>query len=108
VTIRACLLGKQGFVAVAKQCLSKSEYLKAKVVMSGAWELPYPARTFNEFVLRSKKGPVAPVLALLAKDGILGGVDLGRWNTAWANDLLVCVTERHAKADLDRLVAALG
>jgi glycine dehydrogenase subunit 1 len=108
VTIRACLLGKQGFVAVAKQCLAKSEYLKTKVVASGSWELPYPARTFNEFVIRSKNGPVAPVLARLAKDGILGGVDLGRWNPAWASDLLMCVTERHAKTDLDRLVAALG
>jgi len=59
-------------------------------------------------VLRKKDGPVAPVLARLARDGILGGVDLGRWNTAWSKDLLLAVTERHSKADLDRLVAALA
>ena len=108
ITIRACLLGKQGFIAVAKQCLAKTEYLKAAVLAGGAWELPYSAPTFNELVLRKKDGPVAPVLARLARDGILGGVDLGRWNTAWSKDLLLAVTERHSKADLDRLVAALA
>ena len=67
ITIRACLLGKQGFVTVAKQCLAKSEYLKAKLVASGAWELPYAAPTFNEFVVLRKAGPVRDVLAKLAK-----------------------------------------
>jgi glycine dehydrogenase subunit 1 len=108
VTIRACLLGKQGFIAVAKQCLAKSEYVKAAILARGGWELPYGAPTFNEFVLRRQAGPVAPVLEKLAKEGILGGIDLGRWNKAWSHDLMVCVTERHSKADLDRLVAALA
>jgi glycine dehydrogenase subunit 1 len=107
VAIRACLLGKRGFVEVAKQCLSKAEYLKKELVKTGAWELPYSAPTFNEFVVRSTKGPVAPLVAKLAKDGILAGVDLGRFGTAHARDLLVCTTERHAREDLDRFVAAM-
>ena len=108
VTIRACLLGKQGFIAVAKQCLAKAEYAKKAVLAAGGWEMPYAAATFNEFVLRRQAGPVAPVLARLAKQGILAGVDMGRWNDAWSRDLLVCVTERHSKADIDRLVSALA
>ncbi len=108
VTIRTCLLGKQGFIEVARQCLAKSEYAKNAARVSGSWELPYTAPTFNEFVLRSKTGKVAPVLERLAAQGILGGVDMGRWRDEWSRDLLVCVTEKHSKADLDRLVAALG
>jgi glycine dehydrogenase subunit 1 len=109
VTIRMCLLGKQGFVLVAKQCLAKAEYLKREVLArsKGGWELPYRTPTFNEMVLRRKAGPVAPVLARLAEVGILGGVDLGRWDAAWSRDLLVAVTERHSRADIDRLVSAL-
>jgi len=107
VTIRACLLGKKGFAEVAKQCLAKTEYLKRELVISGAWELPYTSPTFNEFVARSKRGAVAPLLEKLARDGILAGVDLGRWGEAHARDLLIAVTERHSRADLDRLVAAL-
>jgi glycine dehydrogenase subunit 1 len=107
ITIRACLLGKKGLVDVAKQCLAKAEYLKGELVKTGAWELPYPTPTFNEFVVRSKRGPVAPLLEKLAREGILAGVDLGRFSPKDNRDLLIAVTETHARADLDRLVGAL-
>jgi glycine dehydrogenase subunit 1 len=58
--------------------------------------------------VRSRRGPVAPLVAKLAGQGILPGVDMGRWNKAHERDLLVATTERHSRADLDRLVAALG
>jgi glycine dehydrogenase subunit 1 len=106
IAIRSCLLGKRGFREVAAQCLAKAEYLKAALVKSGAWELPFAAPTFNEFVVRRKSGPVAPLLAELANEGILAGIDLSRFDPARKRDMLVCVTERHAKEDLDRLVAA--
>jgi glycine dehydrogenase subunit 1 len=107
ITIRCALLGKQGFIEVAKQCLAKAEYLKAELVNTGAWELPYSAPTFNEFVVRSKKGKLAPVLERCAKNGVLAGVDLTRFYPSHEGELLVCVTERHAREDLDRLVALL-
>jgi glycine dehydrogenase subunit 1 len=109
VTIRACLLGKRGYVETAKQCLAKAEYLKSALAKSGAWELPYAAPTFNELVVRSKKGPVAPVLDRVQKQGILAGLEVGRFvhGPGHERDLLVAVTERHTRADLDRLVAAL-
>ena len=111
ITIRACLLGKQGFIEVAKQCLAKAEYLKKALVATGAWELPYSAPTFNEFVVRSKRGPVAPLVAKLASGAPTAsspGSSSSRFDRARDRDLLVCVTERHSRADLDRLVAALG
>jgi glycine dehydrogenase subunit 1 len=108
ITIRACLLGKTGFVDVAKQCLAKTEHLKKALVATGAWELPFAAPTFNEFVVRSKRGPVGPVVAKAAEQGILAGIDLSRFEPGRDRDLLIAVTERHARADLDRLVAALG
>lgn len=108
ITIRTCLMGKRGFVAVAEQCLAKATYLKEQLTALGTWELPYSTATFNEFVVRSKRGPVAPLVAKLAAQGILAGVELSRWNSAHDRDLLVCVTERHSRADLDRLVTALS
>jgi glycine dehydrogenase subunit 1 len=82
--------------------------VKKALVASGAWELPYAAPTFNEFVARRKQGAVAPLLAKLANDGILAGIDVSRFDRARDRDLLICVTERHARADLDRLVTALS
>ena len=107
ITIRASLLGKKGFVAVADQCLAKTEYLKAALVKSGAWELPYAAATFNEFVIRSKKGTAKAALDVAKQKGVLAGVELSRWYPNRDRDLLVCVTERHAREDLDRLVSVL-
>jgi glycine dehydrogenase subunit 1 len=109
VTIRACLLGKKGFVDTAKLCLAKAEYLKGALAKTGAWSLPYKAPTFNELVVRSKRGPVGPILDRVQKQGILAGLEVGRFvHGADPGDLLVAVTERHARADLDRLVAALS
>jgi glycine dehydrogenase subunit 1 len=108
ITIRMCLLGKKGFTLVAEQCLSKATYLREQLVASGAWELPYSAATFNEFVVHSKRGPIAPLLKKLESEGILAGVQLSRWNPARDREILVCVTERHSRADLDRLVLALS
>jgi glycine dehydrogenase subunit 1 len=108
ITIRTCLLGRRGFVEVAEQCLAKAEYLKARLVATGAWELPYAATTFNEFVVRSKRGPVGPIVEKAAAEGILAGIELSRWSAEREQDLLVCVTERHSRADLDRLTAALA
>jgi len=110
MVIRSCLLGKRGFIEVAKQCLAKAEYLKAELVKTGAWELAYSAPTFNEFVVRSKKGDGAALnekLAKLAKDGILAGIPLSRFEKGHERDLLVCTTERHSREDLDRFVAVM-
>jgi glycine dehydrogenase subunit 1 len=108
ITIRSCLLGRRGFVEVAEQCLAKAEYLKTQLVATGAWELPYAAPTFNEFVVRSKRGPVKEIVERLASQGILAGVELSRWSKGRENDLLVCVTEKHSREDLDRLAAAMA
>jgi glycine dehydrogenase subunit 1 len=108
ITIRTCLLGRKGFVDVAEQCLAKTEYLKHRMVTSGAWELPYPIPTFNEFVARSRRGPVKALVEKLAAEGILAGIELSRWTPGRDRDLLICVTERHSRGALDRLVAALS
>jgi glycine cleavage system pyridoxal-binding protein P len=63
---------------------------------------------FNELVLRSKGPDAASIIAALAREGILAGVDLGRFRDDWRQDLLVAVTELHTQDDLDRLLGALA
>ena len=46
------------------------------------------------------------VTALYSKD-ILAGFDLGRVDPTRKGELLVAVTERHSRGDLDGLIAAL-
>jgi glycine dehydrogenase subunit 1 len=107
--IRVSMLGKSGFRAVGELCLSKAEYLKEKIAALPGFHLPYAGSpTFNEFVVACRKGSAADVLAKLSAQGILAGVDLGRFEAARAGQFLVAVTERHTREDLDRFAAALA
>jgi glycine dehydrogenase subunit 1 len=107
--IRVSMLGRNGFRQAGELCLSRAEYLKGAIAKLPKFKLAYPAApTFNEFVVESKSAPAADVLAKLAAQGILGGIDLGRFDAARQNQLLIAVTERHGREDLDRLIAALA
>jgi hypothetical protein len=51
---------------------------------------------------------VKALVEKLAAEGILAGIELSRWTPGRDRDLLICVTERHSRGALDRLVAALS
>lgn len=106
-TIRTAMLGRAGFEQVGRLCLSRAEYLKQRIDALDRFSVA-KAPTFNELVVRREDGKAAPLLAALAAKGILAGVDLGRFFPERDHELLVAVTERHSRADLDRLVDALA
>ncbi len=108
MTIKMCMLGKHGFLEAARQCLAKTEYLKRAIAGLEGYSLPYSAPTFNEFVVRVRGGDAKKVCDTLVSRDIIPGYDLGRVDAKRSGELLVAVTERHTRADLDRLVAALG
>jgi glycine dehydrogenase subunit 1 len=108
VTIRMCMLGKQGFLEAGRQCLAKAEYLKSKIQALSGYSLVYPSTpTFNEFAVRVRGASAARVVALLEPKGFLAGFDLGRVDGARKDQLLIAVTERATRADLDGFVRAL-
>ena len=53
--------------------------------------------------------PIAPsdLNRRLAERGIIGGLDLGRFEEALAGHWLLCATELNDRAAIDRLIAAL-
>jgi glycine dehydrogenase subunit 1 len=109
LTIRMCLLGKRGFVEVARQCLAKAEYLRNRIAALPGFSLAYPATpAFNEFVVRVRGANAAATCERIAREGILAGIPMSRFYPERGAELLVAVTEKHRREDLDRLVAALG
>ncbi len=108
LTIRTAMLGRSGFEEAGRICLSRAEYLKESIRSLDGFDVPFAAPTFNEFVVRRQDGLAAPLLASLAAQGVLAGVDLGLFYPEHGNDFLVAVTEKHEKADLDRFVTALS
>jgi glycine dehydrogenase subunit 1 len=108
VTIKMCMLGKRGFIEAARQCLAKAEYLKKAIAALPGYALPYGAPTFNEFVVSVRGGDAKKLCDALVEKNIIAGFDLGRVSAERRGELLVAVTERHSRADLDKLVEALS
>ena len=108
VTIKMCMLGKRGFLEAARQCLAKAEHLKSEIKKLPGYALPFTAPTFNEITVDVRGGDAGALALALSAQGIIAGYDLGRSDAARKGQLLLAVTERHTRADLDRLVAALA
>jgi glycine dehydrogenase subunit 1 len=105
VLVYLSLMGKQGLKELAEINLSKCEYAKKK--LSGVGRLRFSAPTFNEFVLTLNRD-ASSVLQGLLKEGIVGGLSLKRFYPEMEREILVCVTEKHTKEDIDRLAAILN
>lgn len=101
--IYLCLLGKEGLREVATHCHSKAEYLKAKLTFATVLN---DGPTFNEFAVRLPKN-AEEVLAALLDRGFHGGIPLSALGGAKKNDLLIAVTEKRGRQELDAFAHAL-
>ncbi|HEU4753899.1 MAG TPA: glycine dehydrogenase, partial [Armatimonadota bacterium] len=92
---------------VAEQCLQKAHYAAAALGSVPGYRLRFPAPFFHEFVLQCPE-PAEQVAARMAEQGILAGYPLGKHYPELADCLLVAVTEKRTKEDIDQLVEALA
>ncbi|MYK97384.1 MAG: aminomethyl-transferring glycine dehydrogenase subunit GcvPA, partial [Gemmatimonadetes bacterium] len=107
-TIYLSLIGKEGLKQVAELCLHKSHYAAARIADLPGYELAFDRPFFKEFVVRTPAAP-GEIVTRLADDGLLAGIDLARFPSLEMEDgLLIAVTERRTRAQIDRLVEALG
>lgn len=108
-TIRTSLLGKSGFIEVARHCLAKADYLRKQLLaLPGVRDSSPGVPVFNEFAVTLERKSAAQVLASLETKGIIGGFDLGKFKEADANQLLIAVTEQHTREDLDRYIQSFS
>jgi glycine dehydrogenase subunit 1 len=105
--IHMSLLGRKGLREIATQSHAKAEYLKGKIAALPGYRIPYSGPTFNEFVVEAPEA-AAPLLERLARQGILGGVPLSRYDAGQPRRFLVAVTELNTRVEMDRFAAALG
>lgn len=101
--IYLCLLGKEGLRETAIQCHAKAEYLKRR--LPAGWVVD-EGPTFNEFVVRLPRNAEATAARLLSR-GFLAGLPLACLGAGTADELLIAVTERRTRRDLDRFAEAL-
>ncbi len=100
-------IGKEGLKELSGLNMQKSNYLKNQLSVINGIEIANKAFTFNEFVI---KLPIdsSNVLKAFAKEGIYAGIDLGKFDKNHKNHLLVAVTEKRTKEQMDKFVQLLG
>jgi glycine dehydrogenase subunit 1 len=105
-TIYLSLLGPEGLARVASSSMQKLQALRRQLAAVPGVRAAFTGAHFHECVLRLDP-PAAPVLAELADQGILGGLDLAPHYPELGPALLVCATETKTQIDLDRYAEAL-
>ncbi|MET0926454.1 MAG: glycine dehydrogenase, partial [Solirubrobacterales bacterium] len=106
-TIYLAWLGRRGIVELGELLVRRTAYARERLAAVDGVELLHPAPVAREFALRLE-APVGPVLDRLAEERIAGGYPLGREYPEHADGLLVAITERRSKEDIDRFAEALG
>lgn len=102
-----CVMGKKGIREVGLQCLAKAHYAAQRLSQRGL-ELAFPGVPFfKEFALRLSREPEHEVKRL-AGEKLLAGYPLGASYPELRDCLLVAVTEKRTKGEIDRLAEALG
>jgi len=110
LTIHCALLGVTGFRRMGQIILSQAEYLKKALTKIG-YTPTLSAPTFNEWLVQVPHGKTAASVASFARKlNVVPGVPLSQWPSLGSrpNELLIAVTERHRRDDLDRLVDVLS
>ena len=100
-------LGPQGIREVANQCLQKAHYAYERLRSIDYLEPLSSAPFFKEFTFKSNK-PIVEINKRLLSEGIIGGIDVGRFYPQHQDTILFCVTEKRTKEEIDMLVEVMG
>jgi glycine dehydrogenase subunit 1 len=106
-TVYLAAMGPAGMRSVAELCLQKARYAAERLTAAAPLELAFDRATFKEFVVRVPGGVDKPIQTA-REHGIFAGVPLGRWYPELDDCLLVAVTEKRTKHQIDRLANILG
>ncbi|MBT5872989.1 MAG: aminomethyl-transferring glycine dehydrogenase subunit GcvPA [Candidatus Latescibacteria bacterium] len=107
-TIYLSLIGKSGLKKVADLCLQKSHYAAQQISELPGFDLRYQIPYFKEFVVKTPIDP-AQLVHDLSRSKIHAGLDLRRFPGMDLDDcLLVAVTERRTKQQIDLFVESLA
>jgi len=106
-TVYLAALGKHGMRELAEQNVQKAHYLFRRVLRETPAEALFDRPFFNEFCLKLPR-PAAEVLPRMEEAGYFAGVDLHALDPAVTEEaLLVAVTERRTRREMDGFVESL-
>jgi len=106
-TIYLAWLGKRGFAELGELLVRRTAYARGRLAAVDGVELLHEAPVVREFAVRLS-APVQDVLDRVSEEGIAAGYPLAREYPEYEDGLLVAITERRSREDIDRLADALA
>jgi len=103
-TVYMTLMGKEGLKEAAVQSTTKAHYLAENISKLDGFEMAFEAPFFKEFAIKTII-PVQKIISKLNAKNIFPGIDLKQFGHD--KMLLIAVTEKKRKIDLDEFVKAL-
>jgi glycine dehydrogenase subunit 1 len=100
-------MGRSGLEQVANVSLNNSHYLADKISNLSGFELRFQKPFFKEFVIRTPVDPDNIIQQMISKN-IQPGIDLGKFDYELENCLLIAVTEKRTKQEMDLFVDVLS
>jgi glycine cleavage system P protein (glycine dehydrogenase) subunit 1 len=106
-TIHLAWLGREGFRELGELLVRRTAYARQRLAAVDGVELLHEAPVARELAI-SLEAPVGRVLDRCAERGIAAGYALGRDYPEFEDGLLVAITERRSREQIDMLAEALG
>jgi len=102
VAVALAWLGPQGLRELGELCLAKAHYARERLLEIDGVEPVFDAPFFKEFVVRLPVDAAA-VVRRCADDGYLAGLAVDAARAGFDNGLLVAVTEKRTRDEIDGL-----
>lgn len=106
-TVYLALMGRSGLEQVAELSLQKAHYLQEKIYELPGYRATNDAPFFKEFVIGTPI-PAKEIIKKALDKAIYAGVDLGTYFPERKNQLLIAVTEKRTKEEMDDFVKFLA
>lgn len=102
------LQGPEGLKETAEHCAWKSHYLFQQLCEQDRFEPAFSNTShWREFAIRDKANDVQSLIRTAADRGMMAGLPLGRWFPDMQDCLLIAVTEKRTRRELDQLAQVL-
>ena len=106
--IHLAWLGREGFRELGELLARRTAYARERLAAVEGIELIHEAPVVREFAVGLGGAPVDRVLDRCAERGIAAGYPLARDYPEFDDGLLVAITERRTRAQIDELAEVLG
>ncbi len=100
------LMGKQGLIEAAEQCAAKALFARSELAKLDGVKTVGESGFFNEFVIELPFD-AGEVVERMLKKGYAPGIPLGSYYPGRERELLIAVTEKRTRAEIEGMVKAL-